>query len=411
MKYIKRICSLFMVFILLSFLLVGCGSERKADKKTTIEFFAFKPEAVNIFKQLGEKFEKENPNIKVYVNTPNDAYSLLKARIVKGDVPDIVGLGAEQYYVDYAKAGVFTDLADSEVIKKVKPAYSEMLADLEGESGRVHAVPYAANATGVIYNKDLFNQMGLKIPKTWAELEEVCKTIQKQGKTPFYMGYKDDWTINCAWNPLAGNFTDSDFYGQVTDGKKSFSKSYEEPLKRLEELTKFSQGDVFSYSYNNATVGFAKGESVMYIQGNWAIPMIKKTNPSINIGIFPMPVMDNEKENKLCSSIDVMFSITKNSKHPKEAMKFLEFLMEQENVNNYMKDQYGISALEYDFNYPGEMDGIVKDFESGNVVSSPQAFYPSEMSISTLLQTYLLDKDKEKLFSQMNAYWKEAHMN
>lgn len=408
MKISKRIVAAILGAALGAVTGVGCSKGEDPDKKA-IEVFVFKPESVEIFQELGAKFEKENPDIKVYVNSPGDAYAILKARMVKGNPPDIVGLDATQTYVDYAKAEIYEDLTDSDIIKKVKPSYIQMLADMEGMDGKVHAMPFAANVTGIMYNIDKFEEMDLEVPATWQELEEVCQKIQSAGETPFYLGYKEDWTINSAWNPLAGNFTTADFYQNVTDGTETFEEAYEEPLKRILALNDFSQGDIFSYNYNNATVGFANGESVMYMQGNWAIPMILQTNPEMNLGMFPFPAMDEAQDNRLCSSIDLMFSITKKSKYPEEAARFLEFLTSQENVNLYMEDQFGIPAIDCEFEFPEAMEGIVEDFKNENIVSSPQAYYPSEMKVPITIQTYMIDGDKDKLFKQFNTTWQDAH--
>lgn len=406
--YIKKSMIVLMSLMLIVPMLTGCVTNGKSQK-TNIEIFVFKPEVIATFQKLIEQFEKENPDIHVQLSTPGNAFSVLKARMVKGNEPDIVGLDGEQYYVDYAKAGVFTDVTNSSLMKQINPVYKEMLANLEQSSGKVHAFPYAANATGIIYNKDEFQRLNLKIPRTWEELKAVCKAIKKKGKTPFYIGYKDDWTIYSAWNPLAGNFTTSYFYHKVTEGETSFERAYKVPLKRLKELDNYSQGDVFSYNYNNATVGFAKGQSVMYMQGNWAIPMIKQTNPNIHLGVFPFPAMDHAKDNKLSSGIDLMFSLSKSSKHKSEAMRFLRFLYKQKNSNYYMKSQFAIPASNDKYVYTSEMKGIAEYFKKGNLVGPPQYYYPSEMKMSILLQTYLLNGNKGALYSQMNKAWKQAH--
>jgi raffinose/stachyose/melibiose transport system substrate-binding protein len=263
--YLKKAAMFALSLILIVTTLSGCATGKKAQK-TTIEVFVFKPEVVATFQKVITQFEKKNPTIHVSLSTPVNAYSVLKARMVKGNEPDIVGLDGEQYYVDYAKAGIFEDVTHDPLMKKVNHTYIKMLADLEQDSGKVHGFPYAANATGILYNKDEFKKLNLKIPKTWPQLIELCKKIKKLGKTPFYMGYKDDWTIYSAWNPLAGNFTGSDFYTNVTNRTATFEGAYNEPLKRFVELNKYSQGDIFSYNYNNATVAFAKGQSLMYLQ-------------------------------------------------------------------------------------------------------------------------------------------------
>ncbi len=408
MKISKRVTAAILTAALCAVTGIGCSSGSDPDK-TAIEVFVFKPESVEIFQELGAKFEKENPDIKVYVNSPGDAYAILKARMVKGNPPDIVGLDATQTYVDYAKADIYEDMTGSDLIKKVKPSYVQMLADMEGMGGTVHAIPFAANVTGIMYNKEIFRKSGLDIPATWPELITLCENLQSAQETPFYLGYKEDWTINSAWNPLAGNFTSADFYQNVTDGKETFEEAYEEPLNRIVKLNDFSQGDIFSYNYNNATVGFANGESAMYMQGNWAIPMILQTNPDMDLGMFPFPAMDDAKDNRLCSSIDLMFSITKKSSHPEESVRFLEFLTSQENVNLYMENQFGIPAINCDFEFPQAMEGIVDDFNNENIVSSPQAYYPSEMKVPVTIQTYMIDSDKDKLFKQFNTVWQDVH--
>ena len=409
MKYIRKAAAIILSTVLCTGLLGGCGTGSGNNGKTSIEVFVFKPESVETFQKLGKKFEQENPEIKVYINSPGDAYAILKARMVKGNEPDIVGLDATQTYVDYANTEIFEDLTDSDLIKKVKPSYVEMLATMENMNGKVHAMPFAANVTGIMYNKDKFKELGLEIPTTWQELIDVCNKIKAAGETPFYLGYKEDWTINSAWNPLAGNFTDADFYQDVTDGKTTFEEAYSEPLEKITKLNDYSQGDVFSYNYNNATVGFANGESVMYMQGNWAIPMIMQTNPDMNLDMFPFPALDNAEDNKLCSSIDLMFSITKKSKHKEESIRFLNFLTEQENVSSYMEDQFGIPAIDCDYEFPEQLDGILDDFKNGKIVSSPQAYYPSEMKLPIAVQTYMIDGDKDKFFKQLDDTWKEAH--
>ncbi|QAS69292.1 extracellular solute-binding protein [Oenococcus sicerae] len=131
--------------------------DHHAKKKTTIELFEFKPESTATFQTLINQFEKKNPNIHVELSAPGDAYTVLKARIVKGKIPDLIGLGGEQYYVDYAKANIFKNLSNDSMIKKFNPTYIKSLQYFE-KSKKIYGVPYVANVSGVLYNKDLFKK-------------------------------------------------------------------------------------------------------------------------------------------------------------------------------------------------------------------------------------------------------------
>lgn len=43
-----------------------------------------------------------------------------------------------------------------------------------------YGVPYVANAAGILYNKDMFEEHGWEIPETWSELIDLCEEIQAE---------------------------------------------------------------------------------------------------------------------------------------------------------------------------------------------------------------------------------------
>lgn len=208
--------------------------DHHGKKKTTIELFEFKPESTATFQTLINQFEKKNPNIHVELSAPGDAYTVLKARIVKGKIPDLIGLGGEQYYVDYAKANIFKNLSNDSMIKKFNPTYIKSLQYLE-KSKKIYGVPYVANVSGVLYNKDLFKKDGLTIPQNWQQFIALCQKLKSQGKTPLYLGYKDDWTILQAFNPLAGNLMKAKAFDISSSNIGKYNSEYELPLARLRE--------------------------------------------------------------------------------------------------------------------------------------------------------------------------------
>ena len=86
----------------------GCSNnESKNEGTTEIMFFSNKIEAVGTYNKLVEKFEAENPNIKVTISAPPDATTVLKTKLVKGDVPDIISMSADRSYADFVEANIF----------------------------------------------------------------------------------------------------------------------------------------------------------------------------------------------------------------------------------------------------------------------------------------------------------------
>lgn len=56
--------------------------------------------------------------------------------------------------------------------------------------GQTVGIPFRGHAFTFFYRKDIFDKLGLKVPTTWAEMEEAAKTIQDQtdlaGIAPYY---------------------------------------------------------------------------------------------------------------------------------------------------------------------------------------------------------------------------------
>jgi len=174
------------ISVLLAVLMVFGLSAVGFAQEVELEFFQNKREAVETFDRLIEKFEKENPDINIEQNHVPDAETVLRSRLARNNIPDIMGLGGNFTYGQIADAGIFKNFDDAPYLKNIQPAYKEMLQDLhEGNSN--YGVPFTANANTVLYNKDKFKELDLDIPKTWDEFIAAAETIQKNGGTPFYL--------------------------------------------------------------------------------------------------------------------------------------------------------------------------------------------------------------------------------
>ncbi|QAS69291.2 extracellular solute-binding protein [Oenococcus sicerae] len=242
----------------------------------------------------------------------------------------------------------------------------------------------------------------MTIPQNWQQFIALCQKLKSQGKTPLYLGYKDDWTILQAFNPLAGNLMKAKAFDISSSNIGKYNSEYELPLARLRELSKYSQGDVFSYNYNDATTAFAQGKSYMYLQGNWAIPLIKQVNSKINLGMFTFPAKDSQPS-KSVSGIDLVFSISKQTKHYAATKKLLEYLISKKAYTTYLNQQFALSTLKKVNVYPASISGVVSNLKKGKITMSPQYMYPTELDMAGLLQTNLVSKNKTKTFlNQLN---------
>lgn len=373
-------------------LLQGCAAGESSDGKIHITMLQYKPEAVKAFEKIEEKFNATHDDIHLDIESPNEAMTVLKTRLIREDYPDIVGIGGDINYSNFLDAELFADISDLDIVNTIKPAYLQIDKDLEfiPQEG-IYAVPYAANAAGILYNKDMFDANGWEIPQTWSEFTELCETIKATGTNPLYFGYKDTWTCLAPWNALAVGLAPADVCSQVNSGDTTFKAEYREVADKIKVLLDYAEPNPYAYSYNDACTAFARGESAMYPIGSYAVPQILSVNPDMNIDSFPFPANENEADNVLNSGIDLQFSVMKESKNKEAAYEVLRFLLEDETVQIYLDDQGGIPCKEGEFSLPSFLNGMEQYIKDNRMSDYHDHHYPSEMSVDALIQTYLMD--------------------
>ncbi|KXG45056.1 ABC transporter substrate-binding protein [Tepidibacillus decaturensis] len=393
----------------LSIVITGCSnaSSGSDDVVVKIEFFHYKREAIDTFDKLIKKFESENPNIKVEQVSPPEAEVVLKTRVAKNDIPDIIGIGANNNYKELSKAGVFVDLSKDKNLELVQPAYLQMLKNVSGLN-EIYAIPFAANADAVIYNKKIFSELGLQVPKTWDEFIQVAEKVKAAGKIPFYFTLKDAWTTLPVFNVLAANTQGDDFYTELNKGKILAGERYKEAAEKFVQLLNYGHKDQQGVGYNDGNTAFANGKAAMYLQGIWAIPEIKKANPNIDLGVFPYPVSNTPNSSKVVSGVDLQFSLAASSKHPEEARKFIEFLLKEENAKQYITEQNAFSTLKGIVQEDPVLAGLKSSFDKGAVVDFPDHYIPVGVSVDKALQTLAQTKDVNKFLNTIQTDWEKV---
>ena len=391
-----------------SVFLPGCSANSDKDGVTTVTMLQYKPEAVKAFEKIEKLFNETHDDIQLKIESPNEAMTVLKTRLIREDYPDIVGIGGDMNYSNFLDADLFEDISDIEIIETINPAYLKTEKELEllPKEG-VYALPYAANAAGILYNKDMFEKNGWEIPETWSEFIALCDEIKKSGTDPLYLGYKDTWTCLAPWNALAVGLAPSDVCNSVNAGKTTFSTEYAEVAEKIKVLLDYAEPNPYAYSYNDACTAFARGQSAMYPIGSYAVPQILSVNPDMNIDSFTFPANENEQDNVLNSGIDLHFSVMKGTKNKEAVYEVLRFLFEDETVQIYLDDQGGIPCKEGDFKLPEFLNGMEQYIKDGRMSDFHDHHYPSEMSVDAMIQTYLMDKSDNSAQQFLERFDKE----
>lgn len=369
-----------------------------------IEFFQTKPEALATFDKLISQFEAENPDIKVKQISMPDPGTVLRTRMVRGALPDVIAIGGDRSYADLADGGALKDLSGGPLAEKVQPFYRDMvkkLTHVEGEYG----VPYTANANSVLYNKDIFAENGWKVPQTWDEFVALAKAAKDKGITPLYNTYLDSWCIMVPFNSLAGNLQSADFAEARTAGTTKFSEQYREVAEKLKVILDFGHSDNFGIGYDAGNAAFAAGKSAMLMQGVWAVPPILAANPDARVGAFTLPVSNEPGKSKLVSGVDTLFAISKTTKNPEDADKLVAFLQRPDVAKAFIDEQKQFSALKGVVQDDPLFEYLKVNVETGNIGSFPDHYFPAGMNISSMAQEFLMNGDVDTFLNNLDTEW------
>lgn len=384
----------------------GCGKSDTEDGKTVIELVQYKQEAVKAFEKIQDRFNETHDDIVLKIDSPNDAMTILKTRFIKEDAPDIIGIGGDVNYSNFLDSDMLMDISDFDGLSDIKQAYLDIDKNLEFVPMEgTYAVPYVANAAGVLYNREMFRENGWEIPTTWTEFLDLCETIQESGQQPLYFGFKDVWTCLAPWNAICVDLAPADICAQVNRGEATFTEAYREPAEKIYELLQYAQPDPFGYGYNDACTAFARGQSAMYVIGSYAVPQILSVNPDLDVDSFVFPASDNADENILNSGVDLQFSVMADCENKEAAYEVLRFLLEDESIQNYLDDQNAVPCKEGDFKLPSMLDGMTSYIKEGKMADYQDHYYPAEMSVDAIIQTYLMDGDIDAFLEKFDTNW------
>lgn len=159
--------------------------------------------------------------------------------------------------------------------------YDEVWKSVENR-GRYYGVPFCCNNTAIIYNKQMFRQKNLQIPKTWDEFKKVAAALTEEGKCyGFAMSAVSG--EQGAFQFMPWMLASGADVGQMADDK------FKEAFLLIDDLLKEKSmpNDCLNWSQNDLTISFMAGEVAMMENGPWSLAALEKSG--IEYGIFQFP--------------------------------------------------------------------------------------------------------------------------
>jgi len=369
-------------------------TQTDAGETVEIELFSTKTENADIMQKLVADFMAENPDIVVTFTSEADAGTVLKTRLTKNDIPNVIAMGGDSTYTELQGAGVLLDLSGDALVQNVQEAYLEMVYGINVDAEeKAYGIPYATNASGVLYNVDLFKEAGVEVPTTWTEFQSVVEALEEKGIAPFELTFGDAWTCLPPWNSMAPVIPDENFTTDRKAGNTTFAGTHDEVLEKYLWILDHAQEDFMGTTYNDGNVIFANGEAAMMINGNWAISEFLNTNPDFNVDMFAFPATDDAKRNTVTSGVDVLFAVSSQSDDAQTAAskKLVEYFLQENVAQQYIDDQFAFSAVKNVQQENPTVASAGATIVEGRVSNFPDHYYPNGFDLSAILQQCALN--------------------
>jgi raffinose/stachyose/melibiose transport system substrate-binding protein len=316
------------------------GDLGSSDGKTTITFLVDNSDAsVRPAEGLAKAFMAEHSDITVEVESRpqgGEGDNVVKTRLSTGDMADMFLYNSGSLLQALKPAETLRPLNDESFVKLL----DENFVPTVSAGDKVFGAPFgAAVGGGVLYNRKVYERLGLEVPKTWAEFMANNAKIKAAGVAPVIQTYQDTWTsqlwVLADFHNVAA--AEPDFAKDYTANKTSYAKSPAalQGFKHLQEVhdAGYLNANFASDKYEDGLTELATGKGAHYPILTFVIGTLQANNPDqVNdIGLFAVPGADPAK-NGLTVWMPGAVYVPKTTEGDKLAAvkQFLDFLASPE---------------------------------------------------------------------------------
>lgn len=356
----KRVLVLMLSMVMISGLMACSGpkkddagekNEGKAESKDVSFTFMDtmpSPEREKFYKDAIERYESENPGVKVeYTSVPwDEAYKKLVAMSASKTLPDIL-TGDTAITTALAGNGGLADLTDR---FKAMPSYSDLnAAALASEitysyKGKIYAIPDGFLSQGIFVRTDWLEKAGYKVEDlknwTWDDYDEVVAKLTNADEGKFGMAFRggNNGTLRL-YEYFASQLEVTDMF-PYGDNRSIF-----EDDRALELFENFyghytngeSPKDSINWGFKEQVDGFVSGQCGTL---NQTPEVIKTCEDSMEEGtwtVLPQPVKKDAKIHSYMWGASGSYMLSADSKVQDAAWKFIEWLSSPEMNTEYAK--------------------------------------------------------------------------
>jgi multiple sugar transport system substrate-binding protein len=284
------------------------------------------------FNKVTADFEKET-GIKVQrISAPwGDLWPKMTTWSQSGEMPDVFGTWAgwtatlSQWKALADLEPLIPQLKDPEGFAKRQ---GSMWPDIGKFQGKLVMAPWWLQSYGLFYNKEYFEKNNLTVPTTWAELRTVLEQIKAKGEPGMEMTWGLPAEAGIHFGYLQWMWRMLGAGGDLTDGAGNPTFNTPEGKLAMQYWYDLYKDGLLLPGSEAASVqqnrgDFCAGKTPMIIDGPWMGATCKTMGSTFTVEMAPGLCGE-----KTCGNVVYpwYFAIAATSKHPKEALMFIDYL-------------------------------------------------------------------------------------
>ncbi len=293
-------------------------------------------------------FEEKYPNINVEFapTAPAEYNAALNAKLEGGTAGDLITcrpFDASLALFDQGYLADLTDLPGMENFGDV--AKSAWITD---DGSQVFCVPMASVIHGFIYNKAIFDELGLTEPATVADFFAALDAIKADGKyTPLDIGTADQWeSATMGFQNIGPNYWKGEEgrKGLIAGTEKFTDPQYVAVWEQLKEWAPYLADGYEAQTYPDSQNLFTLGQAAIYPAGSWDISLFN-SQADFEMGAFKPPLPEGADQCYISDHVDIALGMNAATPNADAAKTFLSWIASPEFGSLYANALPGFFSL------------------------------------------------------------------
>lgn len=356
----RKVLGILLAAIMVVTLMGGCGtsssnengtSKGAKEKKETLKVMCVGTAAdayKETYQAIADDFSADNPygvNVEFEFYENEQYKTKLTTLMASNSVPDIFFTWELSYLKPFVDGGKVYSLQETmNQDSDWKDSFSDGVLEMLTFNDEIYAVPTQKAFCTMFYNKKIFSDNGVTVPKTYEEFLKVCDQLKANGVTPMTLAATDAWIPAEFIQQVSNGIAGMDLYNGIVDGNRKWNdKAHIEAAADVQDMVNkgYFQDGMLGMSAEESKSMFMNGKAAMYFMGSWEASNFISDQCAVkeDVSAFTLPAKNPEYNNISVGSVDTSFAVSEKCNNKEAAVAFLKYYTSVESQQKVLYEQ------------------------------------------------------------------------